>query len=310
MTYILKQTILKYFLAALGCLAVIVIPNRAQDSKIESSQNVLGAAVQSVQLNPVIKSYPEYSNIIPSPVLSARSAGAFLLGSDSALFSLNADEKLLIASLTKMMTAIVALDKGSLSDQIEITDEDTEVEGNKIGLAKGERYVLEDLILGMIISSGNDAANAVARSVGGTTQRFVEMMNDKARDLKMSSTSFSNPIGLDSGSNYSTTHDLFVLSKELIKYPLLRNAAMSKEQTIKTSDGRHLFLLKNTNKLLLSDSRVMGLKTGYTTLAKGNLITRVKMGEGEVIVIMLNSDNREEDSQKLIDWLGSVYKWD
>lgn len=297
-----KQNFFKISLTLIVSLLVIVFPYKAQESVIKNQPEILGVNTEKVELSPVIKKFPEYSNIIPSPTLSSRSAAAFVLNTDFSLFSMNADEKLPIASLTKIMTAIVALEHSKPSDRIAILNEDVLVEGNKIGIKAEEIYSLESLIEGMLIASGNDAAHAIARSTVGSTDKFIELMNEKAKDLKMRNTSFSNPIGLDSDDNYSTAQDLFILSKEFLKFPLFKKTVQIKERAIFTVDKQRTIPLKNTNKLLYSDPRVLGIKTGFTTLAKGNLITRILFFESDIIVIILNSDNREGDSQNLMDW--------
>ena len=290
---------------ALG-LAAILSPGEIQ-SPIRSSA-VLGADV-STETNTDTNSSPELAASSRPLELSARAALAYDLGSGAMLFGKNFDEQLPIASLTKLATALTAVEFIDSDDVASIKESDVKIVGSNMGLLPMEKIKALDLLKAMLISSSNDAATALARFVAGSEEKFVEMMNRKAESLGMSSSHFSNPVGWDDARNYSTASDLMLLAEEISENPVLSEIVGIKELEIKSTDGRITHKIKTTNKLLLEDPKVVGMKTGFTSAAKGNLMIRARTGNADIITVVLGSDNREEDTRNLLNWIWSSYKW-
>jgi D-alanyl-D-alanine carboxypeptidase len=178
-----------------------------------------------------------------------------------------------------------------------------------MGLVPGEKIKVADLLSGMLIPSSNDAALTLADYVAGTPEKFVELMNHKTKQLNLASTNFNNPVGWDSEENYSTALDLSKVVVEFLKRPGLSNIVKTKEVDVSSVDGKFVHQLRSTNKLLMEDPSVTGIKTGFTSQAKGSLILRARRGNGEIVTIVLGSDNREEDSRKLLEWIFQAYRW-
>ena len=156
---------------------------------------------------------------LPAHAIGTSARAAILMDGESGrvLYEYNADAPMLIASITKIMTAVVALEHGLLGDVYTVVPEDW-AEGSSMYLTAGESLTLEELLYGLMLSSGNDAALAVARCVSGSVEAFVEEMNAKAKELGMSNTSFANPNGLDDAAHYSTARDMAVLTAYALQY--------------------------------------------------------------------------------------------
>lgn len=252
---------------------------------------------------------PEFLSNIQPPQVSAKAALAIDLNTGTNLYSWNFDEKLPIASLTKLMTAMVVLDKVNKDSVVTVEKSDLNTECVCMGLVTGEQITVENLLKGMLIPSSNDAAQVLARFVAGDNGKFEDLMNQKAERMNLTSTHFSTPVGLDSSDNYSTTLDLSKIVQEFLKYDLLSKIVDTKSADVTSTDGKIVHHLHTTNKLLLENPEVVGVKTGFTSQAQGNLIIKIKHGPAEVLTVVLNTPNREEDTQKLIDWVFKAYRW-
>jgi D-alanyl-D-alanine carboxypeptidase len=277
-----------------------------------NSQSTINPKVLGIETNAKSEQYyksPEISINLSPPQVTAKSALIFDLGSDTILYSKDFDTQLPIASLTKLMTALVVLDKQNVTNRVEVNQADTKVVGSAMGLTGGEVILVQDLLRGMLISSSNDAALALARSTSEDIQIFVDLMNQQARDLKMTETNFTNPVGWDINDNYSTCLDLKKLVIEILKQDQLKNIFKTKETEVQSQDKLYIHKLVTTNKLMLANPNIVGIKTGYTTKALGNLIIDSQVLGTNVIAIILNSQDREGDAQKLLDWVYSVYRW-
>ncbi|MCL5432857.1 MAG: hypothetical protein M1524_01955 [Patescibacteria group bacterium] len=232
------------------------------------------------------------------PDLSAEAA--IIIDDDSkvVLFEKNANFRFSAASTTKIMTALVALDYFKPGDIITIFTEN--IEGSNVGFKKGERYFFEDILYGMLLPSGNDAAVAIAQNYPGGEKEFVKKMNKKAESLYLRNTNFGDPTGLFDGDDYTTALDLARLSSVAIKNTFIASIVSTKYKTIKDLDGNKIHNVENLNKLLGLDG-VNGIKTGFTDEAKGVLATsRVENGHLFIIVVMKSQD-RFADTKKLID---------
>lgn len=210
-----------------------------------------------------------------------------------------------IASLTKVMTVVVALERFGPDTVVTVSEEAAETEGSSAGLLAGDRLTVRELVKASIIRSGNDAAVALADHAPGGWRTFVGWMNEKAASLELDGMHFANPMGFDAPGHYGTAEDLFQLSRYAVQtHPEIQEAAMM-ERTEVVGAAR-TYPVETTN-ALLGDTllEVLGLKTGTTEGAGQSLITLVKTAEGrEMLTVMLGSSNRFEETKTLIWWLG------
>ncbi len=238
----------------------------------------------------------------PAPVISARSALIADLESFTPVLKRNHEERLLPASTAKIVTALVAHDLYQPEDIIRIRN--PHIEGQVMGLVDGERITAENLMYGLLVHSGNDAAYALAQSVG--TEKFVALMNDKARSLSMHNSLFSNPAGLDFAGKpqHTTALDLALAARALLKEPYLAKFTSTKEIVVSDEDYKYFHTLKNVNKLLGELQGVGGLKTGYTLEAGENLVSFYKAPtDHQYIIVVLKSEDRFLDTSNLIAWI-------
>lgn len=299
---------IKISLSFVALLGVLAIPQKVDVLENRQKPEVKGVSISNEPLFR-LNSAPELASAEEPPQLSARSAIAMDRSSGTILFSRNMDERLPIASVTKMMTALVVSEALDYGQTVTVERTELNVVGTNMGLVAGEKIKVGDLLKGMLIPSSNDAAKVLAATVAGNEPDFVRMMNDKARTIGLSSTNFSNPVGLDDPNNYSTCRDLVMLAEEFIKDFRLSEIAKTNNERVSSVDGKIKHDLRSSNKLLLENDKIIGIKTGYTSLAKGNLVTRFKDGDKELLTVVLNSDEREEDTRKLINWVLAAYRW-
>lgn len=230
-------------------------------------------------------------------------ASAILMDVDSGrvLYEQNADAKMLIASTTKIMTALVAVRDGNLSDTVTVSREAAYTEGSSMYLKEGEELTLETLLYGLMLCSGNDAAVAVAEHVGGSVQGFVKRMNETARELGMDRSSFANPNGLDDEKHYSTARDMAVLACAALENETVLRIASTRSITI---GGR---TMTNHNKLLSMMDGCLGLKTGYTRAAGRTLVSCAERNGQRLAAVTLQDGNDWADHQSLFEYGFSAY---
>ncbi|HLF09138.1 MAG TPA: D-alanyl-D-alanine carboxypeptidase family protein [Dehalococcoidia bacterium] len=224
------------------------------------------------------------------------------------LFERNANARRAPASLTKIMTALVALEQGRQQDQVHITLEDM-VEGSSMGLAPGDVLSLESLLYGLLLPSGNDAALAIARHVGGTVESFVAMMNARAQRLGLRDIHFVNPHGLDEDQHYSSAYDMAVLTREALRDPVFARIVGT---TIITVTGNRPFLLSNSNLLLHQPGLLQGIdgvKTGHTENAGDSLVVSVTRQGHRLIGVVLGAQNRQDAGYRLMAYGLAAYQW-
>ncbi|MDO8584781.1 MAG: serine hydrolase [bacterium] len=204
-----------------------------------------------------------------------------------------------LASLTKLMTGVVALENIGMEKTITITDEDVRAEGDAAGLKAGETFSVRDLVAAMILSSSNDAADALARFYG--TSLFVNAMQQKANDIGMTNTSFFDPSGLSS-LNQSTAENVASLVRYIREYyPEIFTLSRSKEQTILEQTAKTPRVIKSINEFA-GDPQFLGGKTGYTPEAHGNLVSLFSAGEKTLLIIVLGTDDRFGETRALGKW--------
>jgi D-alanyl-D-alanine carboxypeptidase len=204
-----------------------------------------------------------------------------------------------------MMTALVAVERGHLRQQL-VASERVYVEPVVIGLDPGEALALEDLLYGLMLMSGNDAAVAIAEGLAGSVPRFADWMNEKATALGMRQTRFLNPHGLDAPGHYSTATDLARLTVAMMRDPVVAPISGAREHTI---PGPPLYKFRNSNPLLGAYPGVSGGKTGFTDLAGRCLALSAERGGRQIVAVVLGSDNIALDGQVLLDYAFSNYEW-
>lgn len=216
------------------------------------------------------------------------------------LVSKNMNKKMLIASTTKIMTAIVAIESGKTNKMVKVTDKVLEAYGSAIYLSIGEKMKLEDMIYGLLMQSGNDAALMIADYLGGE-EKFVKKMNEKAKEIGMKNTTFSNPHGLDEKTkNYSTSYDMALLMRYANSDSLFRKITGCKKHTVKTNEKTYVW--SNKNKLLYTYKYTTGGKTGYTDNAHRTLVTSASKGNMNLIVVTLNDGNDFQNHKELYEY--------
>jgi D-alanyl-D-alanine carboxypeptidase (penicillin-binding protein 5/6) len=259
------------------------------------------------ELIPTPPPYPVNKNYYPLPELSASSVIILDVDSMACLYEKNPRQRMSPASTTKVMTALVALEHYPLDKTITVPN--LKVDGNLINLVAGEELMVESLLYGLLVGSGNDAAVALAENYPGGFTAFIEAMNKKALELNLENTHFVNSAGLDQESHFSTAKDLALLSISAMKNPTFAKIVSTSETVMTDVTGTHIHNLKNTNELIGKVEGVRGVKTGWTQNAGECLISFVEREGHKVIVVVLGSQNRFAESQNLIDWVFKNFEW-
>ena len=215
--------------------------------------------------------------------------------SGRVLYEKDADERSLIASTTKIMTALVVCEQCNVLDRMRIPKEAVGIEGSSMYLQEGEVLTIQELLYGLMLSSGNDAAVALAIYCGGTVEGFAEMMNDKAHVLGMTGTHFENPNGLDSPGHYSTARDLAILTAFAMENPIFAKTVSTKTVTVGSR------CLRNHNKLLWQVEGADGVKTGFTKAAGRILVSSASRDGRRVIAVTINDPNDWADHASLLE---------
>ena len=232
---------------------------------------------------------------VPAGAVSAQRAIVMDAQTGRILYEKNADQRSLIASTTKIMTALVVCEQCNVLDRMRIPKEAVGIEGSSMYLQEGEVLTIQDLLYGLMLRSGNDAAVALAIYCGGTVEGFAELMNDKARQLGLSGTHFENPNGLDSPGHYSTARDLAVLAAYAMKNPIFAQTVSTKTITV----GNRV--LRNHNRLLWQVEGADGVKTGFTKAAGRILVSSAARDGRRLICVTLNDPNDWVDHKDLLE---------
>ncbi len=237
------------------------------------------------------------------PEVNAKSALIFDLDSQKILYSKNPKERLPMASLTKIMTAIIALEHPKKGNKYLVT-KDALVGENSMGLTEGEVVSLEDLLYGLILPSGNDAAETLASHFPGGREGFIRAMNDKAKSLGLMNTHFTNPSGLEGdGDQYTTAYDLLVITRyALSRFPLFGKVVATYQYAIPYTSFHKEFYLENETNLLTTYPGVKGVKTGFTPEAGLCLVTYLEYKNHKIIGVLLGGVERRETMKSLLDY--------
>ena len=251
---------------------------------------------------------PVGSDAIPPPKLTADRWIVYDAHDDVVLASWNANDRAPMASVTKVMTSIVVLENADLSDVVTIPPFVTDLRGSTAGLVAGEEWTVGDLMIAMMVRSGNDAAYTLGWHVGGeSTAAFVDLMNAKAAELGLDDTSFANPAGLDAEDHYSSANDLLALTIAAEEYPDIRRLGRIKTVTMQPDPNGSERVFSNTNKLVGSYPGAVGLKTGDTPWADKVLIGVTERAGRPIYSVVMHSDDHFADTREIVEWAYGTY---
>ena len=254
-----------------------------------------------------LSKYPINSTGTSTPLLSARSAIIIDASSKSIIYQKNPDQKLLPASTTKIVTGLVALEIYDPEDIVTIKS--LNGTGQKMGLEMEEKITIKNLLYGLLVQSGNDAATALAQFHPQGQDGFIDSMNQKTKVLGLKDTQFTNASGLDAYGHYTTVHDLALLTTQAMKNETFRKMVSTQSITVSNVDHTISHELETINQLLGVVPGLVGVKTGWTDLAGECLVTYTKRGNREIITVILGSLDRFGESASLIDWVFANYQW-
>ncbi|SJZ33863.1 D-alanyl-D-alanine carboxypeptidase (penicillin-binding protein 5/6) [Garciella nitratireducens DSM 15102] len=241
--------------------------------------------------------------------ISCESAIVIEQNTGRILYSKNIDRKRAMASTTKIMTAIVAIENGHLDDIITISQNAAEIEGSSIYLEANEHLTLEELLYGLMLRSGNDAAYAIAEYIGGgNVEKFINMMNRKAEEIGANNTHFMNPHGLHDKQHYTTAHDLAKITAYAMKNETFKKIISTKNKTISWENHEWNRSLTNKNKMLWNYQGGNGVKTGYTTDAGKCFVSSAFRNNIQLIAVVLKSNDIWKDATALLDYGFDHYK--
>jgi D-alanyl-D-alanine carboxypeptidase (penicillin-binding protein 5/6) len=256
------------------------------------------AAVQSVPVRTAIAS----RQFPPWRVSPAHGILLKELNSGRVLYEHDAGKRMSPASLTKIMSALVILERGQLDDLVTISPNAARAHKTHLRMKAGQVFRLEDLLKAMLIMSANDACLAAVEHVGGDEAQFVTLMNAKAEALGLADTHYSNGCGFDNLDHYSTAEDLATLSVIALDQPIFRQLVREERAIITPVNGQHVYALHNTNRLLGRIPGVEGIKTGFTSKAGRCLIAKVSQNGSELLLVILNSKRRWNTATNLITY--------
>lgn len=254
-----------------------------------------------------VRLYPQHIAAIQAaqqlPAVAAKAVILADVDSGQVLLEHNARQRLPMASTTKIMTALLALEHGNLDDVVTVPAEALAVGESSMFLQAGEQLTLRDLLYGLLMVSGNDAALTIAGHIAGSEAAFVQMMNDRAAALGMTDTRFANPHGLDAPNHYASAADMYRLARAALAYPEFATIVSTPQHTV---PGHTLV---NKNELLALYDGADGIKTGTTDLAGECLVGSVSRNGHRVLAVILGSSQRYEDARRLFDHYFTHYAW-
>lgn len=249
------------------------------------------------------------ANQTNTPNINSRAAVVIDRNSNTILFGKNENSKRKMASTTKIMTCLIVIEQCNLEDTIEISKKSASTGGSRLGLKTNDKIKIKDLLYGLMLCSGNDAAVALAEYVGGDIPNFSNLMNNKAKELGLKDTNFETPHGLDSENHYTSAYELAVLTNYALNNPIFAKIVNTKSCTI-TING-YPKTITNTNELLGNLNGVYGVKTGFTNGANRCLVTACRRNGLDIICVVLGADTkkfRTKDSINLIEYTFKNYE--
>lgn len=281
------------------------ITNADIENEEEINQNEIENEIQQTQ-NEIIQTSATLENDLK---LNARIGLIYDRNSKTILYEKNGKKQVPMASTTKIMTSIVVLENANLSDVVTINKKAAGTGGSRLGLKTNDKITVHDLLYGLMLRSGNDAAVALALHVGGSIEGFSTLMNKKAKEMGLVNSHFVTPHGLDEEEHYTTAYELACMADYALEIPKFKEIVGSKSYNI-TINGQSR-IINNTNELLGNLNGVYGVKTGFTNGAGRCLVTACKRGKLDIITVVLGADTkkiRTSDSIKLIEYAYKNYE--
>lgn len=242
------------------------------------------------------------------PTISAASAILIECDSGHVIWEKNADKRMPMASTTKIMTALVAIERCDTERIVEISPLAIGIEGSSIYLYAGERLSMEDLLYAMLLESANDAAAAIAIEVGGSIEGFADMMNQKAAELGLKNTHFTNPHGLDDPEHYTTASELATIAMAAMQNQTFKEIVGTYKKTIPLNETEGVRLLINHNKMLKMYDGACGVKTGYTKKSGRCLVSAATRDNVDLLAVTLNAPSDWSDHKELFDYGFSLFE--
>lgn len=242
------------------------------------------------------------------PAVSAQSAVLMCANNGKVLYSKNEAKRLSMASTTKIMTSLLAIEAAIPDKEIVVTSEMVSVEGTSMGLVEGDSVSVKELVYGMLLQSGNDAANTVAYVLGGSPEGFAEMMNNRADEIGMKNTNFVTASGLDSKEHYSTAYDMALLACESISNPEFASICSKKSVRVTYGNPPYARTLTNHNRLLWSYDDAIGIKTGFTKKSGRCLVSAAERNGITLVAVTLNAPDDWNDHISMFEYGFSKYK--
>lgn len=255
--------------------------------------------IEYLQANAFEIPFLEKEEIYVHPNIDAKSAIVFDINTEKILYSKNENQKLPIASLTKLMTALIISEENLDFEIFKVSKNSANIIGSTMNLKENDLISVKELLHGLLMNSGNDAAYTLAEGNAGNIKKFVQKMNKRAKELGMKNTNYSNPAGLDFKENYSSGSDLLILSKELLKHKNILEISSKETYIAQNFKKNKNYSLKNTNQELNNFLKIKGLKTGKTPIAKECFIG-VTQTKNPKISIVIGSTNRFLDTKTLL----------
>jgi len=257
----------------------------------------------------IIKSVPIPQNQgFPPPIIYATAVVVKDLATNTLLFGQAENQRVPIASTTKIMTALVAVEHFKPNEILTAPKDILTISGSSMALKPGEQLTFRSILYGMLLNSGNDAAYTIAQNYPGGLNSFITAMNDKAISLGLLNTHFTNPAGFDDINHYSSAEDLAKIASLAIENSQLARVVSTKETSVASIDKTTIHSLKNLNKLL-DEPGVLGIKTGTTPLARENLVGLVERDGHKILTVVLGSNDRFRETDKLVNWVYSNFVW-
>ena len=282
-----------YIISIFLLIIIFIYPYKILADEIDYSEN-------EININNIIETSNNIDNLSS---INSRSYVVLDRQSNTVMIGKNENQKRKMASTTKIMTALIVLENSKLDTLVEVSKKSAETGGSRLGLKAGDKITIHDLLYGLMLCSGNDAAVCLAESVSGNLENFSNLMNKKAKELNLANTNFVTPHGLDNDNHYTTAYELAILSNYALNNPTFLKIVNTKMATVYING--YPKTLSNTNELLGNLTGVYGIKTGFTNGANRCLVTACKRNNMDIICVVLGADTknfRTQDSIKLIEY--------
>ncbi len=293
---------MKKIICLISIIVMLIIQSTLVHANEEDDEEIDLEELQSEIIQTATKPSKE-------PQINSKAAIVIDRNTKRILYSKNANEKRAMASTTKIMTAIIALENSSLNQTITVSKKAAAVGGSRLGLNAGDKITMNDLLYGLMMRSGNDAAAQIAETISGGYEGFARKMNEKAKELGLKNTNFVTPHGLDNEKHYTTAYELAIITDYALNNSKFAQIVNTKTKTILVNGiQRNLY---NTNELLGVLNGVNGVKTGFTGMAGRCLVTSCIRGDKSIIAVVLGADTkkfRTKDSIQIIEYAFNNYK--